>query len=92
MLVWEDHEYGLIAWKQENEFGRHTELGFGNPDFVLLAESFGWEGVRVERSRELASALERAFAADRPALVVVPIDYRENGLLSERLGALACPI
>ena len=92
VLVWEDHAYGLIAWKQENEFGRHTELGFGNPDFVLLAESFGWEGVRVERSRDLASALESAFAADRPALVVVPIDYRENGLLSERLGALACPI
>jgi acetolactate synthase-1/2/3 large subunit len=92
VLVWEDHEYGLIAWKQDNEFGRHTELGFGNPDFVLLAESFGWEGVRVERSRDLAAALEKAFAADRPALVVVPIDYRENGLLSERLGALACPI
>jgi acetolactate synthase-1/2/3 large subunit len=91
-LVWEDHEYGLIAWKQENEFGRHTDLRFGNPDFVRLAESFGWAGVRVERSRDLAPALEKAFAADRPALVVVPIDYRENGLLSERLGALACPI
>jgi acetolactate synthase-1/2/3 large subunit len=92
VLVWEDQEYGLIAWKQDNEFGRHTDLAFGNPDFVLLAQSFGWEGVRVDRSRDLAPALEKAFAADRPALVVVPIDYRENGLLSERLGALACPI
>jgi acetolactate synthase-1/2/3 large subunit len=91
-LVWEDQEYGLIAWKQDNEFGRHTDLAFGNPDFVLLAQSFGWEGVRVDRSCDLAPALEKAFAADRPALVVVPIDYRENGLLSERLGALACPI
>ncbi len=91
-LVWEDREYGLIAWKQENEFGRHTPLAFGNPDFVKLAESFDWAGIRVENARDLLPALEKAFAADRPALVVVPIDYRENGLLSERLGALACPI
>src|SRR3712207_8093111 len=50
--------YGLIAWKQDNEFGRHTDLGFGNQDWVKLAESFGWRGVRVERSADLAGALE----------------------------------
>ena len=57
-MVWEDGGYGLIAWKQENEFGRHTDLAFGNPDWVQLAEAFGWRGVRVERSADLAGALE----------------------------------
>src|SRR6056297_3272076 len=28
MLVWEDGGYGLIAWKQDNEFDRHTDLAF----------------------------------------------------------------
>ncbi len=91
-VVWEDHEYGLIAWKQDNEFGRHTDLSFGNPDFVALAEAFGCLGLRVERPAELAPALETAFAAGRPAVVVVPIDYRENALLTARLGEIACPI
>ena len=27
-----------------------------------------------------------------PSLVVVPIDYRENMLLTERLGNIVCPI
>jgi len=27
-----------------------------------------------------------------PSLVVVPIDYRENLLLTKRLGELTCPI
>jgi acetolactate synthase-1/2/3 large subunit len=92
VMIWEDGEYGLIAWKQHNEFGRHTDLAFGNPDFLKLAEAFGWNGYRVERSRDLAGTLERAFADGGPSLVVVPIDYRENALLTRRLGDISCPI
>ncbi|MEM7410739.1 MAG: acetolactate synthase large subunit [Myxococcota bacterium] len=92
LFVWEDHAYGLIAWKQETQFGRHTDLSFGNPDFVALAEAFGWHGHRVENSAELRGTLETALAEEGPSLVVVPIDYRENALLTERLGQIACPI
>ncbi len=92
VMVWEDHAYGLIAWKQQIEFGRHTDLSFGNPDFLKLAEAFGWAGYRVEKSRELAGTLARAFDEERPALVVIPIDYRENAKLTARLGNIVCPI
>ena len=91
-MVWEDGGYGLISWKQDNQFNRHTNLSFGNPDFVKLAESFGWEGIRVDNAADLAPALDKAFHADSPALIVIPIDYRENALLTERLGNIACPI
>jgi acetolactate synthase-1/2/3 large subunit len=91
-MVWEDHAYGLIAWKQQGQFGRHTDLSFGNPDWVELARAFGWHGHRVEKSAQLHATLERAFEEDGPSLVVIPIDYRENQLLSERLGRIACPI
>jgi len=92
VMVWEDHEYGLISWKQQNEFGRHTDLSFGNPDFVTLAQSFGWNGYRVEKSVELRLTLEEAFRAEGPSLVVIPIDYRENALLTQRLGNIQCSI
>jgi acetolactate synthase-1/2/3 large subunit len=92
VMVWEDGGYGLISWKQETEFGRHTSLGFGNPDWRGLAESFGWRAHQVEKSRELSNALETAFREEGPSLVVIPIDYRENPLLTERLGAITCPI
>ncbi len=91
-MIWEDHSYGLIAWKQQNEFGKHVDLSFGNPDFVKLAESFDCAGFRCENSADLADTIEEAFACDRPALVVVPIDYRENSKLTERLGQIVCPI
>ncbi|HHO59727.1 MAG TPA: acetolactate synthase large subunit [Thiotrichales bacterium] len=92
VMIWEDNMYGLIAWKQQNEFGKHTELGFGNPDWLQLASAFGWQGHFVENSLELAAELDAAFNEDGPSLVVVPIDYRENMLLTERLGNIVCPI
>jgi acetolactate synthase-1/2/3 large subunit len=92
VMVWEDGGYGLIAWKQENEFGRHTDLSFGNPEWTGLAEAFGWRGHRVEKSRELSGVLETAFQEEGPSLVVLPIDYRENAFLTERLGDITCPI
>ena len=92
VMVWEDHAYGLIEWKQTNEYGRHSDLSFTNPDFQQLAQAFGWTGYRVERSRDLEGILERAFEDGSPSLVVVPIDYRENAKLTERLGNIACPI
>ena len=92
VMVWEDHAYGLIAWKQEGEFGRHTDLAFGNPDWMKLAEAFGWHGHHVENSVDLAAVLKQALDEKGPSLVVVPIDYRENMLLTERLGNIVCPI
>ena len=92
VMVWEDGGYGLIAWKQETEFDRHTDLAFGNPDWLQLASAFGWHGQRVAGAGELRDALETAFAADRPALVVVPIDYRENQRLTRKLGKITASI
>ena len=92
VMVWVDGGYGLIAWKQQNHFGRHTDLSFGNPDWLKLAEAFGWNGYFCDRSADLAGVLEASFQTPGPSLVAVPIDYRENDLLTKRLGEILCPI
>ncbi len=92
VLVWEDKAYGLIAWKQQNHFGKHTELAFGNPNFVQLAVAFGWNGFECKNSADLQGTLEKAFTTEGPSLVVIPIDYRENDLLTKRLGRIGCAI
>ena len=92
VMVWEDGGYGLIIWKQENQFSSSTDLAFGNPDWLQLAQSFGWQGHRVERSVELKDTLEQAFQQGGPALVVIPIDYRENQLLTKKLGEITATI
>jgi acetolactate synthase-1/2/3 large subunit len=92
VMVWEDGGYGLIAWKQDTEFKRHTDLAFGNPDWMKLADAFGWNGHVAADSRDLRDTLETAIAEDGPSLVVLPIDYRENPLLTERLGKITQPL
>ena len=92
VMVWEDKEYGLIAWKQETHFGRHTDLSFGNPEWATLAQAFGWHGHLVANSADLADTLETAFGESGPSLVVIPIDYRENSLLTKKLGEITATI
>ena len=68
-----------------------TVVGDVNEDGMadlLLARSFGWHGHHCTRSRELRATLETAFSEPGPSLVVIPIDYRENPLLTKRLGEI----
>lgn len=92
VMVWADNAYGLIAWKQDNEFGHHTDLDFGNPHWIKLAEAFDWHGHVVENAQDVQSTLQQCFAESGPSLLVIPIDYRENNLLTKRLGELTCSI
>jgi acetolactate synthase-1/2/3 large subunit len=89
VVVWRDDGYGLIDWKQRNEFGQPFGVTFTNPDLVAYAESFGIAGFRPASAADLEPTLRRALAVDGPAVVDVPIDYTENLRLTERLGALA---
>jgi acetolactate synthase-1/2/3 large subunit len=92
VLVWVDGGYGLIAWKQDNEFQRHTDLSFGNPDWLQLADAFGWRGHYCDDSTALVGILQTALAESGPSLVVVPVDYRENALLTKKLGEITATI
>ena len=47
---------------------------FGNTDFAAIAEAMGCLGLRVDEPSQIRPELERAFAADRPALVDIISD------------------
>ncbi|MBI1319951.1 MAG: acetolactate synthase large subunit [Candidatus Hydrogenedens sp.] len=85
VMIWVDNGYNLIEWKQQLEFGHNTDVSFLNPDFVKLAEAFGCAGFKVDNSRDLAATIEEAFSQNRPSLIAIPIDYRENERLTEQL-------
>jgi len=74
-IVWENGQFGSIAWKQDKKFGRHFDVGFGNPDFVRLAESFGLPAWRCSSADDFARRLGDALKREGPSVIVVPIDY-----------------
>lgn len=88
-LIWEDSHYGLIKWKQEEQFsGDSCYVSFTNPDFKALAEAMHCKGYRVEGAEELIPALEDAFRQEVPSVITVQVDYSENMKLSEKLARL----
>lgn len=91
-LIFNDGGYGLIEWKQQNQFGESAFVKFGNPDFVKLAESMGLKGYRVESCLDLMPILKEALEQDVPAVIDCPVDYQENLRFSQRAGDLSCAI
>ncbi|MFY9265054.1 MAG: acetolactate synthase large subunit [Solirubrobacterales bacterium] len=85
-IIWENRQYGSIVWKQDNKFGRHFGVDFTNPDFVMLAESFGMPAWRATSCDDFRDRLRHATTLDVPSLIVLPIDYSLDVRISEELG------
>lgn len=86
-LIFRDNSYGLIKWKQMDQYGKSCYVDFTNPDFVKFAESFGAKGYRIERAEDLIPTLEEASAKD-PSIVDCAVDYGENVKLTKYLKEL----
>jgi acetolactate synthase I/II/III large subunit len=86
-VIWENRQFGSIAWKQDKRFGRHFGVDFANPDFVRLAEAFGLPAWRAGSIEDLRERLAHALTLDVPSLIVLPIDYSTDVGLMEELGA-----
>lgn len=89
-LIFNDSAYGLIGWKQMNQFGSSSFVEFKNPDFVKFAESMGLKGYRINSADELIPTLKEALAQDIPAVIDCPVDYAENVKFSQKAGDLIC--
>ena len=73
-VVFDDGAYGNVKRAQEMRYGnRLIAWDLANPDFVLLAKSFGLNATRVRTPGELTAALLDAFEADEPRLIHVPV-------------------
>lgn len=87
-LIFNDSSYGLIKWKQMDQYNRSCYVDFTNPDFVKFAESMGAVGYRVEKASDLEPILEKAFEQKVPVIIDCPVDYSENTKLTAHLKEL----
>jgi acetolactate synthase-1/2/3 large subunit len=76
VLILDDRSYGNIKQEQLFKFKapRHIGVDFADVDYAAIARAMGGDGERVDTARQLAAALDRAFAADRPYVVDALID------------------
>jgi len=67
--------FGTIRMHQEREYPHHESgSGLRNPDFVALAQAYGYAGVRIEHTDQFEAALTAALALERGTLIEVRLD------------------
>ncbi|MEO1168021.1 MAG: acetolactate synthase 3 large subunit [Pseudomonadota bacterium] len=67
-----NNEYmGMVRqWQELTYSGRYSESYSDSlPDFVKLAEAYGWKGIRIEKPGDLESGIEAMLAHDGPVFV-----------------------
>ena len=78
VLIMDNRALGMVhQWQRlfYNERYSFTELD-ANPDFVKLADAYGWQAARISKPEEIDGALDAMLSAEGPYLldVQIPID------------------
>jgi acetolactate synthase-1/2/3 large subunit len=97
IVVVDNASYGTIRMHQERAFpARVSGTALRNPDFVRLAQAYGWRAERVESTGQFEPAFRRALDADGPTLLhlLLPTDVSTSRttLTALRDAALKRPV
>jgi len=85
IVIFDDSKYGLIEWHEKKKFNDTIGIDFNNPDFVLLAQSFGAKGVKIEEAKEFKPTIDKALSEGGVWIIDAKVDYSENIKLTEKL-------
>jgi len=71
---------GMVRqWQELFWDGRYKAVEMGpSPDWVKLADAFGWTGMQCDDKRELKDAMRSALETDGPVLLDVHVSKTEN--------------
>lgn len=80
VVIMDNRALGMVhQWQKLFYHERYSSTILdANPDFVKLAEAYGWQGERVERPEEVSDALDRMLASSGPYLLDIAISPEQN--------------
>ena len=84
-LVLDDSGFGMIRWEQKELNLPPFGLSFNNPDFVMLACSFGATGHKIEKAEDLAPILQKALDSKGVHIILCSINYNEANEALEKI-------
>ncbi|WP_126174107.1 biosynthetic-type acetolactate synthase large subunit [Altericroceibacterium xinjiangense] len=76
-----NNEYmGMVRQWQELTYESRYSNSYSDslPDFVKLAESYGWKGIRIENESQLDAGIEAMLAHDGPVMVDCQVSKDAN--------------
>ena len=77
ILILNDSGFGMIRWKQNDMNLPQFGLSFNNPDFIMLAKSFGAEGHKVSKVNDLEKILKLTLDSKGVHIIACSVNYAE---------------
>ncbi|MFL6557335.1 MAG: thiamine pyrophosphate-binding protein [Bacillus sp. (in: firmicutes)] len=74
VVLFDDGGYGVLRNIQDAAYGRQVAVDLLSPDFVLLAQSMGFDASRIGSPTEFVTELEKAVANQKPTMIVVDME------------------
>ncbi|MEH7505628.1 thiamine pyrophosphate-binding protein [Neobacillus drentensis] len=74
VVLFDDAGYGVLRNIQSAAYGRQVAVDLLSPDFVLLAQSMGFEASRIGSASEFVTELEKAVDTKKPTMIVVDME------------------
>jgi len=80
IFILNNHYMGMVRQWQELLHGSRYSESYSEalPDFVKLAEAFGAVGLRAEHPRQVDDVIGEMLSVDRPVVVDMCVDDKEN--------------
>lgn len=80
IFILNNRHMGMVRqWQDRHHAGRRAHsYSDASPDFVRLAEAYGWTGLRISRAAELESAIATMIATPGPVLVDCDVAASED--------------
>ncbi len=82
VVLMNNQALGLVVQQQKLFYGERvfSSKFKGVPDFIKVAEGFGWQALDLDRADDPKAALAKALATPGPMLIHASIDMREQVL------------
>ncbi len=90
VVIFNDGGLGMIAMKQMAEGYEKFGVGFNNPDFVQLAQSYGATGHRLDDPSQFRATLDQAAASGGVHIIDAPVDPMQNMALMKEMKMVDC--
>lgn len=94
LIVFNDGHYGNVRAIQKRQFGAEVAVELANPDFGLLAQSFGVDFVSVDNPEDLGKAVSESITKDGPLMIEVKVGVMPSPwhlLRLQPLGGVVAP-
>ena len=74
VVLFDDAGYGVLRNIQSAAYGRQVAVDLMSPDFVLLAQSMGFDASRIGSATGFVTELEKAVVGKKPTMIVVDME------------------